>query len=264
MTFIAPRIRSLYTFRSVLANLVARDIKLKYQSSKLGYLWSLFEPLLLTGVYYVVFSLIARFNIVDYPLFLVTALLPWLWFNSTMNGAVRAISSQGKLLTKVYLPRETPAMAVVGAKTFEYLAALPVLVIFALISGRPPTWYLLALPLAMAIQLLLHVGLALALSGANTLFRDIERIIRIVLRALFYASPIIYHTAMALDRIPSFSWLYWVNPLTGIFELSRAAFFPQYFPGWGHVGASLGVSLIVVVVGWGLFSRLESLILKEL
>lgn len=264
MTFIATRVRTLHRFRSVLANLVARDIKLKYQSSKLGYLWSLFEPLLLTGVYYVVFSLIARFGIEDYPLFLVTALLPWLWFNSTMNAAVTAISSQGKLLTKVYLPRETPAMAAVGAKAFEYFAALPVLAFFAIISGRPPTLYLLALPLAIIIQLILHVGLSLALSAANTLFRDIERLIRIVLRAMFYASPIIYHTTMAIRRIPSLSWLYWVNPLTGIFELSRAAFFPQYFPGWGYVVSSLIGSLVLLLLGWGLFGRLESLVLKEL
>lgn len=259
------RARALVQHRRILAELVRRDIKVKYSRSVLGYVWSLLEPLLLTAVYFFVFSIIGRFGIEDYPLFLIAALLPWLWFSSTVTASSKSLTSQARLITKVYLPREILPLAAVGAKGFEYLASLPVLAFFAIIMGVPPTKWLALLPLAMLLQLILLVGIALAVSSLNAMMRDVERLIRIGLRALFYGSPIIYSLDIALDRLdPWADWLYRANPLVGVFELSRAVWFSDQFPGWDQVGITAVGCVLVLAVGWGIFARLERAVLKEL
>jgi len=259
------RVREVYRYRRALVHLISRDIRLKYQGTRLGYLWSLFEPLLLTSIYFLVFSLIGRFGIENYGLFLIVALLPWLWFNAAMIASATSLTGQGRLVARVYLPREVQPLAVVGAKAFEFVASTPVIVLFAFILGVGPSWYLAAFPLAFLMEGALLIGLTLFVAATNVLMRDVDRLMRILLRALFYISPIIYPTITAWERLPKvFDILYWFNPLAGILELYRAAWFPGYFPGWGLVAASGAISFIVLVGGWWVFARLEPLVLKEL
>ena len=117
----------------------------------------------------------------------------------------------------------------------------------------------------LAPALLLTVGLVLALGAVNVLARDVDRLLTVLLRATFYATPILYPLALALDRIPGWlSVIYWINPLVGIMELYRAPFYPDLFYGWGPVLASLALTGVLLLVGIRTFRRLEPQILKEL
>ncbi len=257
----SARVREVLRRRQVLRLLISRDLKVKYERSLLGYLWSMLEPLLLTSIYYFVFTRIVPSRIDNYPLFLVSVLLPWLWVNATITDATRALTSQSKLLTTMNLPREVFPLAVVGGKAVEFAASVPVLVLFAAVAGVGPSRYVLALPLALLLQLVLLAGISFFLASVNTLLRDVQRVIRVALRALFYLSPVVY----ALDRVPrGFRTLYEINPLVGIFQLHRAVWFPAEFPSWGLVGVSAAGSVVIFVVGWATFIRLEPAILKEL
>jgi ABC-2 type transport system permease protein len=259
------RIREILGYRNVLREFIQRDLKLRYEGAALGYLWTLFDPLLMTGVYFVVFGLIGRFNIEDYILFLILGMLPWVWFSGTVTAGTRSLTNHAGIMSKVYLPRELAPLSVVGARTFEYVASLPILIVVALFTMRGPNWMIVLVPVAWILQLSLHVGASLALSATNVLVRDVERILNVSLRVAFYASPILYPLAEAQDRLPDLlAAAFWLNPMTGIMEMYRAPFYPDRFPGFGHFWVSVVECLLILVIGWHLFARLEPKVLKEL
>ncbi len=146
----------------------------------------------------------------------------------------------------------------------EFLFSLPVLVLFALIYMQAPSWYILAWPLAMLIQTVFLVGIGLTLAPLAVLYTDVRRLLRVVLRVLFYLSPIIYGVRDVQDRAPDWvATIYILNPLAGVFDLYRAAFFPEFFAGWTEVVVAAVVSALFLAMGTVVFSRLEGRALKE-
>lgn len=243
-----------------------RDLKLRYGSSVLGYAWTIFEPALLTAVYYVVFSLLGRFGIEDYALFLMLGLLPWLWFNGVAIAGSRSLINQSALLQQVFMPRELPPLSVVFAKGVEYVASIPVLIVLALILRRFPDWRIFwTLPVSLLLLVMTCIGTACLLSAANVLLRDVERLLRVIMRALFYLSPILYPLATASDSFGSWAkYAYAINPLTAPLELIRLPFYPDLYPGWKPIVASGTVAFVALLIGVLAFWRLESQVLKEL
>lgn len=269
LTF-GTRVRTIIQRRAVLARLVGGDLKVKYEGSTLGYLWSILEPLLLTLVYFFVFEKIGgfgrRLQVDDFALFLISGILPWQWVTSTVNGSVKALRGNARLITKVYIPREIFPLSVVGAKSIEFALSLLVLPVFALMYRHGPSMFLAAMPLAILMELVLLTGLAMILSAANTLLRDVERVIRPMLRVFFYVSAILYPLqAVFASPIP-----YWVkvllrlNPVVGIMELYHAVWYPESFLGWTNVAISALGCVVIFILGWTLFTKLERSILKEL
>lgn len=264
------RVAAIIGRRGVLTQLVGRDIRVKYGSSVLGYFWSLLEPLMLTAVYYLIFTVLlerARFGIENYALFLMLGVLPWLWVNTTISASMRALRGQARLITKVRIPREIFPLSVVGAKTFEFLASWLVIIGIAAVAGVPPTLNAVYIPLAFLIQIVLITGLALFLSSVNVMLRDVERMTRIILRAGFYLSPVIYPVQRFLDPAVLPEWarlIYQLNPLVGIIGLYRSTFYPETFPTTTMLVSSVSVSVLMFVVGYWTFLRLEPAVLKEL
>jgi ABC-2 type transport system permease protein len=261
------RIRAIVARRDILRLLVARDLKIKYADSKLGYLWSVLDPLLMSGVYWFVFTQIFTRGVgrEPYLLFLLCGMLPWNWANGVIRDSARALTADAKLVRSSNLSREVWILRVVGSKLMEFLFSLPVLLLFALIYMRAPSWYILAWPLAMLIQTVFLVGIGLTLAPLAVLYTDVRRLLRIVLRVLFYLSPIIYGVRDVQDRAPEWvAKIYILNPLAGVFDLYRAAFFPEFFSGWLEVLVGAVVACLFLILGTVAFSRLEGRALKEL
>ncbi len=262
------RVRSVVARRQILALLIARDLKLKYAKSALGYFWSVLEPLLMVGVYWFVFTRIFPRSVgqAPYVLFLVLGLLPWYWASGVINDSSRAFTRDARLVRSSNLSREIWVLRVVGSKAVEFLFSLPVALLFVVIYQASPSAYLWAWPLAMLLQAVFLVGVGLILAPLTVLYNDIERLIRVLSRILFYLSPVIYgvQDVQTRDTVPE--WLqriYVLNPLSGIFDLYRAAFFPKFFAGWHEVGVAAVVSIGVLVAGMIVFRRLEGAVLKE-
>ena len=259
------KIREVLAHRAVFRELVARDLKLRYEGAVLGWAWTVFEPLLLTVVYAVVFSVIARLDVDDYPVFLIVGILPWQWFNATITVGTRSIRRHRGLLSKVYLPRELAPLTVVGAKSVEYLATVPVLAAVAAVFLHPPGWQIVFMPLGWLIQLTLISGLALTLAPFNAIATDFERLLSPLLRAGFYLTPVLYPLESVIDRFwPGVHYLFALNPMVGPIELYRYGFYPELFAGWGWVAASAAIAAVSLLVGLTVFSRLEHTVLKEL
>ena len=242
--------------------LVSRDLKVRYASSALGYLWSVLEPLLLAGIYWFIFTQIFTRTVgaEPYIVFLLAGLLPWTWFNGAVTDAARALHTEAKLVRSTNVPREVWVIRVVLSKGVEFLLSLPVLFLFALIYSAQVDWQLVLLIPGVLLMAILVLGIGLLLAPLVVLVRDLERIVRIALRLGFYASPVIF----AVQDVPE-PWdaAFAFNPLAGIFELCRAGFFPGAVD-WGHVGLSVAVSVGLLVAGWCVFARLERTVLKEI
>jgi ABC-2 type transport system permease protein len=253
---------ALWHRRRAVQLLVARDLKVRYASSALGYLWSVLEPLLLAGIYWFIFTQVFTRTVgaEPYMVFLLAGLLPWTWFNGAVTDAARALHTEAKLVRSTNVPREVWVLRVVLSKGVEYALSLPVLFLFVAVYAVPVSWHVLLILPAALLQAVLLLGLGLLLSPLVVLVRDLERIVRLALRLGFYASPVIF----AVPDVPE-PWdaLFALNPLAGIVELVRAGFYPGHVH-WEHVLVSAVLSVGLLVVGWLVFARLERTVLKEI
>ena len=254
--------------RGVLGLLVRRDLTVKYQNSVLGYVWSLIEPLTIAATYWFVFGVLYHQQVSDgvpYVLFLASGIFAWIWVSAVLGEATTALTAQRGLITTIRVPREVFPIGRVLGKFVEYLAALPVLVVVALLGGAPMGARLFYLPVAVAVQAIFLVGVALLLASVNVMLRDTERFVRLLQRLLFYALPIIYPLSQLTSAdLPTWvKVVYQLNPLVGIIELHHAAW-TYAAPAPLAVWAAVLGSLLTLVVGLAVFRRLEPAVLKEL
>lgn len=252
--------------------LSARDLKVRYSTSALGYLWSVLDPLVMSAIYWFVFTVIfhrGKIGEEPYIIFLIAALLPWVWFNSSVSDFTRAFKRDSRLVRSTAIPRSIWVNRIVLSKGIEFLFSLPVLVIFVvanLLLEKDPThvarigWGVLWFPVAVVWQIVLLVGLGLLIAPLCALYSDLERTTGLILRALFYATPIIY----SVHNMPGvFQTIGSLNPMAGIISLYRMAFFPgQWDPKVMLIGAA--VTVVLFVLGAWTFRTLERPVLKEL
>ncbi|WP_233563864.1 ABC transporter permease [Cryobacterium tepidiphilum] len=249
-------------YRHSLWLLTQRDLRVRYSTSALGYVWSILDPLIMAGIYWFVFTQVFERSVGETPyiVFLLSALLPWMWFNGTVSDSTRAFLREAKLIRSTRIPRTIWVNRLVLSKGIEFLASLPVLALFAILFAAPVNIDLVFFPLAILIQAVLTAGVGLIVAPLVVFFRDLERAVKLVLRFLFYASPVIYSTS---DLPGSLHVLAAFNPLSGIFSLYRSAFFPQELD-WFVVGVGAAMSLALLVVGILVFRRTERSVLKEI
>lgn len=258
---------ALWRKRSVLGLLIRRDLKVRYADSVLGYLWSILDPLLMALIYWFVFTAIFQRSVGEEPyiLYLLAGMLPFMWFQHAMTGAARAIKGE-RLVRSTALPREIWVLRLVFSKGAEYLFALPVLAAFVVAYQKRVSWEILLMIPAILLQIVLLVGLTLLIAAVGALIRDVDRVMSILMRFMFYATPVIYGLNDVLDNkhIPEFlKDAYVINPMTGILSLYRAGFFGDEIHAAMMVSSVVG-SLVALAIGWWVFVRLEPAMLKEI
>lgn len=262
--------RELWSRRGVVATLVTRDLRVRYARSVLGYVWTVLDPLLMSLIYFVVFVFIFKRGDLGhqpYFLFLVIGLLSWQWFSAALSDTSRALISEAKLVRSTNLPRQIWVVRVVLSKGVEYLFSLPVLaafLLFYLVRGDAHiNGWLVLFPFAVVLQGFALLGLGLTLAPLTVLVTDTQRVVRIVLRMLFYATPVIYATKLVPEPYDKITW---INPMTGILEAMRAGFFRHdVIPiQWGAIWVAVVVSVGLVFLGLTVFRRLERAVLKEI
>lgn len=258
--------------RDVLALLVRRDLAVKYQDSALGYLWSLLEPLGMALTYWFVFGVIYHSDGKGLPLHVVVGIFAWMWCQAAITESTRALSSQATLITTIKAPRAIFPLGRVVARFAEYIAGIPIIIVFAIIFAQyaHTGWNLLWLPAAIGLQFIVLSGIALVLASVNVMYSDVERMMRVVTRIMFYTAPIVY----PLTRITGVhghgglpAWgvrIYELNPFVGIFQMHHAAWEAGQNVSPTLVWKAVIGSVLVLVIGWWTFHKLESTVLKEL
>jgi ABC-2 type transport system permease protein len=257
---IIDRLLDIWDRRDVLRMLAERGLRHKYGSSVLGYAWSLLEPTLYITTYFLLLKIFHK-SYPMYPLFIASAILPWQWFSQTVNSSTSTLRQNSRLITSIALPREIYPLADVTMKTVEFIVSLPIVLVVAWVFRARPSAYALAWPLAFVLELMIVTGMALLVSSLNTVLRDIERGISLVIRMLFYLVPVLYpftRLSPAAQHLASF------NPMVGILQLNRCIWFPGYWTGWQPVYYSAIGAVVILTLGFTVFARVERAVLKEL
>lgn len=259
----APRAQgsALARYRHQLWLLTTRDLRVRYSTSFLSYLWSVIDPLAMSAIYWVVFTLVfdRQVGFEPYIVFLISGLLPWMWLNGAVSDASRAFIKEARLVRSTRVAPSIWVARLVAAKGLEFLASLPVLALFAIVAGATANWMLVLFPLAMLLQAALVLGLGLLIAPLVVFMRDLERAVKLILRFAFYASPIVYDLSDLPEQLQSIGML---NPLAGILSLYRAGLFPDALD-WTAVAVSAAVTAVVLVVGILVFRGSVRQVLKE-
>ncbi len=257
-------LRETWAYRDLLRNLVVRDLKTRYKRSVLGFAWSFLNPLFMVMIFTVVFTVIARAqNVPNYPLFALCGLLAWNFLAGSVSGAARSIVGNAHLIDKVYFPRELLPISVVFANLINFILSLIVFFILLLLFRIPLSWWILSLPIIIAVQFVLVVGLALIVAALNVFYRDVEHVLDVGLLAWFFLTPIFWELELLPNKLPLpwggegiDIWLleYRLNPMASLVTDYRYILLYDY----GiirHTVVPLAIGLVCLVVGWYFFRR---------
>lgn len=243
--------------------LVLRDLQRQYTKFRLGYLWTIIEPLGMAIVLWFVFTMLLgprKLGLQPYLLFLTIAILPWWWFTKGIAQMARVFQRNRAQLRVSLLPTELWVLRVLLLTMMEFILSLPVIIVAMIVTRSYPGPLILLFPVAIALQFLIMYGLGLLIASWAVVIPDLARIVRIVMRALFYLTPVIYSIINIPDALRPYASL---NPLVAPLGLYRVGWWPDEHESMGGFLVSLTVGLVIFAVGYITFRRLEPRILKE-
>lgn len=249
-------IRQIYQYRELLKANIKKDIRGKYKGSFLGIIWSFLNPLLQVFVYYLVFPYLLGNVIPNYLIYLITGLIPWTFFLSTVTGGTKAIKDNAGIIKKVYFPREILMISQVCSGLINFFISCLIILVFCIGAGVGLSIHLIMVPVVALIQSLLILGIILILGSIEPYVQDLEFIVQFILQMGFYATPVIY----TISQFSSAGWLLrlirW-NPLTILLDAYRDCFLYHVWPDARLLLIVLALSLILIVIGFAVFRKLE-------
>lgn len=253
--------KNLYNYREFLKTSIKKEFRGKYKKSFLGVLWSFLNPLFQLLIYALVFPFILKNNVENYTVFLIVALFPWNFFNLSIIQSAACIVANGGIIKKVYFPREILPIATSTSNLINFLISSILVFLALFISGIGLTKAVVVLPLIILIQYILQLGLSFILSAITVYVRDVEYLINVLMMLAFYLSPIVY----SADMIPSkYLPLFKLNPMFHIIKYYRDILYYGKIPEMGSVLLLLLVCIIILVVGYLIFRKLEKRFAEEL
>jgi len=259
-SLIRQHIQELVRYRSLVNSLVVRELKARYRGSFLGFLWTFLNPLLLLGVYALVFNVYLRIQIEHYAGFMFVGLLPWIWFSSSLLEGTHSITSGGSLVTKVIFPSQVLPAVKILANLLNYLLSLPILFGFLWAMGIYPSWPLLWLPVIIGLHLMFIEGLVLILATINVFFRDVQHILANLLTLWFFLTPIIY----PLSQVPApFNKWAMLNPMSQITLTYQDIFFYNRNPNLRILFVFLCLSVVLLGLGMFFFERYKEIFAEK-
>lgn len=231
-----------------------KDLKVRYKSSMLGYLWSVANPLLFAMIYYFIFKLVMRVQIPNYTVFLITGLFPWQWFASSATNSLFSFISNAQIIKKTVFPRSVIPLSNVMMEGLHFLCTIPVIAVFLYLYGMSPSVsWLWGIPIIAGGQIIITFGLALIFSTLNLFFRDLERFVSLGIMLLFYCTPILY----GADMIPKeFSWIIHYNPLANMIMAWRDLLMNGHLD-YIYIAYLYTSGIVILIIGLWVFNKLK-------
>ena len=248
-------------FRQLIVLLVVRELKVRYKRSVFGILWTMLNPLLLMVVYTVVFATIMRSPQRNFAIFLLSALLPWLFFSVAVLQGLNSVLANQELIRKVRIPQAVFPLSVVGSNLVNFvLSFVPLLLLMAVLRQRF-TAALLFLPVGMFLLTLFTSGVTLLFATFTVFVRDVRHLAEVALQMLLYLSPVFYDLQMLGEHgqwwFRAFRLLLRVNPLSYLVPLVRDPVYYGRLPSLPVVGVASASALLSLAVGFAVFQRLS-------
>jgi lipopolysaccharide transport system permease protein len=248
--------RYLMSRRELLVSLTMREIKARYRQSILGFGWALLVPLFQMVVLSIVFG-----NIIGvpsdgrpYPVFSYVAILPWTLFSSAIAASVPSILGNMELVTKIYFPREILPLSSILARLVDFAVASTIYIGLILYYQIPVHKTLVFVPVLLVIQITLSIGIGLLGSAVSVFLRDISFAIPVAMQIWMYATPVIYPSSLVSERWRA---LYMLNPMAGIIDSYRKVVLDGVWPDFGVLAYSAVFSVVLCLIAYWYFKRLE-------
>ena len=233
--------------------LTRKEIQVRYNNNVLGYLWSVLQPLSFALVYFIAFKIFMRFQMENYTLYLLTGMFPWQWFANSVNEASGTFTSNTSIIKKINFPRNLLVAATIIKDAIHFILCIPVIMMFCFIYDSPIsiTW-LYGIPILLVLQAVMIYGLSLIISTVNLFFRDLERIVTILVTFLFFLTPIVYNYEMVPEK---YRQLLALNPMAFLMTSWRGLFLTGQMD-WSAILVTLVWSVILYGLGQIIYKKL--------
>ncbi len=254
---LVAHVRELFKRRELLWLITQREIKVRYKQSALGVLWAILQPFSLMVIFTIFFSWFARMpsDGIPYPLFSYAALLPWIFFSTSLSFAVPSLIVNSHIITKIYFPREIVPLASVLAALLDFVIAALIFVGMLIVYRVAPTWNIFYIAPLLAIQVVFTVGACLLLSAFTVLYRDVRHMLPLAIQIWMFVTPILYPASVVPDRWRA--WYFALNPMAVIIDGYRRVVIQGTPPELKYLALAAAVSCLLVWAGYKYFKHLE-------
>ena len=243
----------LFRYRFLISNLVARDLKIRYKRSSIGFVWVMLNPLLMMLVLTIVFSQVFRFKIEHYAVYVLIGQLLWTLYAQASNAAMSSLQGGGAILRKLYVPPAVFVASAVGSALVNFVFALLPLFAICLLDGLHPSlsWLFVVVPILLIT--VFTTGVGLIVGGLVVFFHDTFEIYQVLVQVYYFLTPIFYpvsslHDLLIYERF---------SPMFAFIDTFRTAVIAEQFPRLADLAPATALTLIIFLVGWVMFTRLE-------
>lgn len=208
-------LRDLWDYRELIYFFVWRDLKVRYKQTVVGLFWVVIEPLLMMGLFAVIFGVLVSVPTdgIPRPVFFFSALIPFTYFRQALTASTGSVVANRTMVTKVYFPRVILPVAVVIPGLVDVCISFMLLFGMLFLFDITPGPNLAYAPLFLSLAVATALAVGLWLSNINARYRDVRRSMNFLTQLWFYASPVIYPPSVVPER---FRDLYFLNPMAGV------------------------------------------------
>ena len=243
-----------YRYRDLVRALVARELKVRYRRSAIGFLWTMLQPLLTMLVLQLVFSQIfaVRLTYGNYPIFALAGILFWNFFSQSIVASMNSLRGNAQLLQKLPVPKAVFPLATVISGVVNLVFALVPLFAILVVTGHPIRPALLFLPVSIFLVALFTLGAGLLLSPMAVFFSDVVELIGVLLMLLMYLTPVIYPMEIVPERM---RWVVRFNPIRSILEVFRDPIYQGEIPPLSHLAVCVAIAVLAFALGAWVFHK---------
>ena len=247
--------------KGILFNFAISDLKIRYRNSVLGIAWSLVEPLLLLGVLFFVFSTMFKFEIENFPIYLLLGIITWNFFKNGTSIALGSLTNRAAFISQIYFPRSIPGLSAGVTASIMLITELVILAVFMVIFNFSLSVTILYLIPIFLLELFLILGISLPLSVLNAKFKDTEFIWGVILQAGFFLTPIFYQFDMLPESVRN---VLQFSPMVQIVTMAHHVTLYGELPTLNSVLYAIFSVLVIVGVGYMIFRKLQGRIVEEM
>jgi len=258
-------LREIWRFRELLWNITLREFTVRYRQTFLGAAWAVLQPLSLTLVFmFVSFLRPLPSDGKPYLIFGFGGMMQWTFFATSLNMAIPSLVANSSLVKKIYFPREVLPLSTILVTFVDFCISFVVLIGLILYykyhvgTEIPFTPYLLLIPVIVAVQIILALGITFFFSAVNVTYRDVKYAVPLAMQLWMFASPVIYSASAVRDKSETLYKIYMLNPMAPIVTSYRTVLLDGRAPDFTYLGIAALVSVVACVLAYSYFKRVDS------
>jgi lipopolysaccharide transport system permease protein len=260
---LADNLAEIWKYKELTYTWAVREVSIRYKQAVIGTLWVILQPLIAAGIYTFIFSYLAKIpsDGAPYPIFVLSGLILWQFFSRSVIDGANSMVNNAEVITKVYFPRQILPLSVPLAASIDAMVAYTVLFFLSLFFGVIPGITILFIPVIILAAALLAFGIGLWMAPINGIYRDVGIALPFLVHIMMFLTPVIYPVSFAPENL---QWLFYLNPVATLIELSRWAVLGTDFPSLQAIGIFIVVLTLILLGGLRVFQKLETTLIDRI